>query len=355
MVDPRASNLPPERLAILRDLTVALQGDKALIGEYLARFGWNTVTAANIRIVRREHVEEPDPAAAAAGGEPADESEGAAPHRSPWYEVEVVCPICAHDFRAAQLRSKSLRLVYRYKSDLFPLLVPAADGAAKGFRADDPLLRAAIVCPACLYASTTPGAFITESSVSGTRGLMARLPERKIASIRKLMSEDREKRAALAPTLGVASVETRSALLGRRRTLEISREGLLLAAQVSLLLAEYEPLEFYRSGDALLGAARIAAEAERNHEEREHLREARRRLEKSFEFGSVSALPAYLIGVIDWHLGDLHGARAWIGRILIDRGQLIGAIKYKRYCENLAEAIKAARGGLQDSRPADEK
>jgi hypothetical protein len=345
MADPRDLNLPPERLAILRDLTEALHGDKALIGEYLARFGWTTVTSANIRIIRREHIEEHGPAAPVSVVESPAEGGGEATgeHRSPWYEVNITCPICAHHFRTAQLRSKALRLVFRYKAELFPLMVPTADGAMKGFRTDDPLLRAAIVCPACLYAAMTLGSFITESSVSGTRGLMARLPERKIASLRKIVTEEKEKRIAIAPTLGAASVEDRSALLGIQRTIEIGREGLLLSAHLSMILADYEPIEYYRSGDALLGAARIAAEAEREAEEKEHLREAKARMEKSFELGSISALPAYLIGVISWHLGDLHGARAWIGRVLTDRGQLAGSIKYKRYCENLAESIKAAR------------
>ncbi len=342
---PKEGELPPEKMEILHELEEAFHGDRVLINEYLTRFGWSKVIAPNIRIVKREHAEhENAPRIQQQPGEDFEqapttpESEGL---KSCYYEVDARCVFCGTAFRPSLLRSKSLILSYSYKDPEFPLLVPEAHAAMRGFILEDPLIRGVIVCPHCLFASTSLGCFQTDSAVSGTRGLVARLPERKMGTLRKFLSEDlsnrREIRQATLSTLAGAGE-------GENRGKALSLVAYRLASHCSEILTDYEPTEHFRAGESLLSAARLAYDLGKDDLETTCLSGARPHLERAYEAGSVSALPVYLLGVVLFHLGDDMGARTWIGRVLTDRGKLVAAVKYKRYCENLNERIKALKG-----------
>jgi uncharacterized protein (DUF2225 family) len=350
---PDSGQLPPEKLDILSELNEAFEGDRGMISEYLSQFGWSKVVAPNLRIIRRWRQEHPisaSPAtdssieeereADAASTDSAEPGSDTGPLKSCYYEVDVKCPFCETIFRPSVLRNKALILSYDYKNPHFPLMVPCSHHAMKGYEPADPLLRAALVCPNCLYASSSLGGFLTTSAVSGTRGLMARLPERKIRAIRARLEETIEERRAVCRFALETADEGR---WGAKRTTGLAAEAFLLVARCSELIAEHEPTEYYRAGDALLSAARLFCDVGQSDRERQCLTEARGFFDLSFQFGSVSALPVYLIGVILYHLGDLDGSRNWIGRVITDRGKLLNSVRYKRFCENLIDVIRVER------------
>jgi uncharacterized protein (DUF2225 family) len=348
---PDSGQLPPEKLDILRELDEAFAGDRGMISEYLAQFGWSKVVAPNLRIIRRWRQEHPVSAAPASEGasieeereaeaETAEPGSETGPLKSCYYEVDCKCPFCNTLFRPSVLRNKALILTYEYKNPQFPLMVPSASKAMKGYELADPLLRAALVCPNCLYASSSLGGFVTTSAVSGTHGLIARLPERKIRAIRSQLEETLEERRVLCQATRESAESGR---WGEKRTTGLAAEAFLLVARCSALIAEHEPKEYYRAGDAALSAARLFHDLGQADRERQCLSDARGFFDLSFQFGSVSALPVYLIGVILYHLGDLDGSRNWIGRVITDRGKLLNSVRYKRYCENLIDVIRVER------------
>lgn len=346
-------SLPPEKVAILKDLQEFFHGDRGLITEYLARYGWVPVNASYVRVIRREHDEalaavdhviaqnrpESDPA------EESDEPEDAGPAetsadglKNPYYSMNVVCTACKNPFPGTILRFKSLIMEFAYKDPRFPLMVPHASSAMKHFRMDDPLVKAVMVCPVCFYAGSQSGLFMNDAGAPGKTGFLSKLHPRKIDLFRKILNDDREARAAIAG----AWRPNRVNVGGLIRSPEEAVISYKLAARCAEKAAEIEPRMFQMAAESYLSAAKLSCDLGKTSEESQLLLAARKMLQAVYERGSNSALPLYLLGVTLWHLGEATSARTWIGYILLDRaGKFAGSSRYKRYCENLNDLIKS--------------
>ncbi|RMH54498.1 MAG: DUF2225 domain-containing protein [Candidatus Hydrogenedentota bacterium] len=344
-----APKLPPEKLEILRQLNEAFQGDRSLIAAYLKEFGWSKVVAPNIRLLKRKRAEAVATldtlmtSAIDSLHESAPAVKDASPAgKDPYFRVAVTCPYCEAQFPADVLRSKSLVLMYNYKDSRFPLLVPEASSSMKGYRVEDPLLRDAIVCPRCLYASTQLGSFRSDSALSGSRGFIARLPQRKFPAVKRAVDAHRKDRESLLAR-ELDFLPTPEDWL-QKRTPALAAVAEALASDCHGLLAEFDSSCYYQAGEALLKRAKILNDLGRTDQERRALSASFNWFEKAYEYGKENAASIYLLGVIAFHLGDDRTARTWIGRILTDRGKIPGALRFRRYCEDLNEVIKTDLG-----------
>jgi len=335
---PKNGELPPEKMEILCELNEAFDGDSKLINAYIEKFSWSKVISPNIRIIRREFAESQNvekKISKILHRTPEEKEEKDNNHKRCYYEVVAKCVFCGEELMPKLIKSKALIITYSYKKPDFPLFVPEAKSAMHGYDCVDPVLFGVIMCPNCLFASTTISNFQTDSAVSGVRGILARVPERKLATLKKFIAGDTEKRRELFSSIDLSCANE----IGKADALK----AYLVASHCSELMVDHDTTEYFRAADALLSAARLANDLDMEVLEMNCLRKAVPLLEHSFEEGSISALPVYLLGVIHYHLGDLLSARTWIGRVLTDRGKLVASSKYKRFCENLNEKIKSEK------------
>ncbi len=355
--------LPPEKLEILRELEEAFGGNREAISIYLSQFGWSKVVAPNIRLVKREMAEKaaqvelsatftgrlaagqkaPVIHAAHAKSTTSDAEGAEKQERSPYYEVEVTCPFCVTRFMASAMRSKSLVISYTYRNFDYPLLVPESTQAMAGYHLEDPLQRAVIVCPKCLYASSSLSNFSTESAVSGARSIIVRLPERKLRQVGVTLAAATDERRALCGSILAGGDPNMPGLAFQKdvRNPDELITSFRLAALCESTLGEYDVHQNFKACESMLAAAKIAWEHKRPDEERRFLQEALQHVDRCYQQGSATALPVYILGVLHWHLDNPTQARTWIGQILVDRGKLGNASKFKRYAEALNEQIKA--------------
>lgn len=348
--DMDTSSLPPEKVDILNELHDVFQGNREAISLYLAKFGWSKVVATSLRIVRRELAERTQQSESGTEfsvpkhqdehADKGDENE----LRSPFYEVEVTCPFCHARFTASVARGKALIMGLSYKNPDYPLLVPESVSAMKGYRLEDPLQKFVVVCPQCLYASSSLGNFQSDSALAGARGLMARIPDRKMHHLAEAIASTRNERQEIcAPLLAKSSEPQAPGLVFQRPTRTPAQliVSFRLAAASETLLGDYDVMQYYKASESMLCAAKVSWSEKDGVSEERYLSEAFRLVEKCFQLGSSAALPVYILGVLSWHMGDPKVSRSWIGQILTDRGKLNGALRYKRYCENLNEEIRA--------------
>lgn len=338
-------NIPPEKIQILEDLHNALDGNKDLMGEYLSRFGWTTVTAANVRIVKRECANmvvtstneksnKIDPAALA-------EKESSVEGKDPYYSVDLICPSCETGLTGSILRQKALLIVPEYKSKHYPLMVPQAVKPMGKYRLADPLVRQAIVCPDCLYASTSASFFKAES---GSKGFIGNLTAKKISRLRELMAEDQSLRDNIAGKYK----ENDCAKWNFGADKHVAAIAHVLAARTYQTLTDIDPRINFNAGEAHLAAAKLYADLEEQGEEKTHLFAAKSTFENAFQFSSGTALPLYLLSVTSFHIGNAQESRIWASRLLTQKRKLDGSSKYVVYMENLVEDVRKKIGGTSD-------
>lgn len=337
--------LPPEKLQILQDVETAFGGDKEMMADYLYRFGWTTVTAANVRIVKQARGSQTQNIEAVEAGKArAEKEKEEAEHgKNPYYSVDLKCPACDSAFAGSALRAKSLILEYNYKSPHYPLMVPESKKPMKKFRLADPLVRAAMVCPHCLYAATNQNLYyVTSTSTAvATKGLIEQLAPKKLQHLKEIMSGEKPKRVAYAGSYAGGT----AASWNESDKLEVAAIGFFLAGMCGDQLAQIEHRLHFSAGEAYVTSAKLYSDLDRPNDEICCLGKARDSFNKAFETGGKSATPLYLLAIVNFHIGDLGEARTWAGRLLTQKRTLDGASNYVRFTENLAEDVKKTLGG----------
>jgi hypothetical protein len=337
--------LPPEKLQILQDVEVAFAGDKELMADYLHRFGWTTVTAANVRIVKQaKGAVTQNLAAVEAGKVRAEkEKEDAELGKDPYYAVDLKCPACDTAFIGSSLRAKSLILEYNYKSMHFPLMVPESKKPMKKYRLADPLIRSAMVCPGCLFSSATQSLYLvaTTSTAVASKGLIEQLAPKKLVHLKELVAAEGPRRGAVAGSLAGGDAKAWNETTQK----EVAAVGFFLAGMCGDLVAQIEHRIHFTAGEAYLSSAKLYFDLDRPADEMRCLQKARDSFNKAFETGGKSATPIYLLAAVCFHIGDLAESRVWAGRLLTQKRILDGAANFIRQTETLAEDIKKQFGG----------
>ncbi len=261
--------------------------------------------------------------------------------RQPYFDSPLRCVMCdGYDFVTQVPRLKALRLVYRYRTPEYPLLVEEAAEAAKGVALGDPLACSVHVCPNCLYASGNTGNFYAESRFGAGSGLLQNLNSRRLAKCREALLADLPARAAIFDArLGGHEP---GAVFTQPRAMQAALAAAELAAACAEVEAEYNGNALFFGGKHLLNAARLAA-AIAPDEEQALLTRARDFLTRGFERSTYTAEALYLTAVLHAQAGNLNEARTRLGRLLTDRGEIPAAIRYKAWCVNLNEYIRSQR------------
>lgn len=259
--------------------------------------------------------------------------------RKPWYDSVVRCVMCdGVDFMTALPRLKAQQLIYRYADPLFPLLVEETEGAAKGVDPADPLACAAHVCPNCLYASGNQGNFYSESRYDNETGLLHGVNSRRLAKFRELMIAQLAARGRIYEQRLGAHPPAR--VFAQPRAQEAALTALELSAFCSEAEYEINGNALFAAGKQLLAAAKIASQLCPDEEPR-FLARALDCFTRGFERCAQTAESLYLIAVLHARAGNFTEARANIGRLLTDRGEIVAAVRFKGWGTNLNEYIRS--------------